>query len=990
MDSSDIVLTLFLIFLSFPNSAFPLHEKPVPDADRHGLLAFKKGISFDPENFLSNWNETTHICQWNGVSCSNDGEKVISLYLKNKSLQGTISPFLGNLSSLWQLDLSENSLQGPIPIELGLMTSLEEFSIRSNQIQNEVPQSFGLLKKLRYIDLSLNQLGGRLPHSLFHNCSSLEYVDLSDNKFVGYIPSNVGNNLKHLETLFLYLNQLIGIIPTSLSNSSHLKELDLGSNFLTGALPSKIVQQTPLLEILSLSGNNLESNDGNTNLTPFVTTIANLTHLRELQLAENKLRGEFPSRISQFNNNLSLIHLEENFLHGSIPPYIANFSSLTLLNLSSNLLHGRIPSEISHLAKLERLSLSNNSLEGDIPSVLGDLRHLGLLDLSRNKLSGPIPSSLANLTLLRELYLHHNSLSDTIPSTLGGCISLDILDFSYNKLSGKIPAEVAGLRDIGIYFNLSNNLLSGELPTALSKMEMINAIDLSSNNFKGEIPPNLLNCEAAELINLSHNALQGSIPSSLGNLLNLKILDLSRNSLSGAIPESFSESASLVQLNISFNNLSGLLPRGRLFNSLTFESFQGNKHLCLQLTDFQSCLQNRKSKLHSLKFLILVVTALSTSVFFLTIFFGLIFKTIKGFTTRSSNKFRNKFTLSLTSPHPRITYREILEATYGFEQSQLIGSGSSGYVYKGILRDNTVVAVKVLRFQSGSSTKIFDRECQMLKRIRHRNLMRIITACSLPDFKALVLPFMANGSLDSHLYPTSQSIGSPLDLSLITRVNICSDVAEGLSYLHHHSPVKVIHCDLKPSNILLNNDMTAFVSDFGIARLVKTVEEVNLPNKDTSSSTINLLCGSIGYIAPEYGQGRSASTKGDVYSFGVLLLEMVTRKRPTNELFKEGMNLTQWVKNHYYGKLEEIIDQTLLVAATCQTSEVKNLWEVGIIELIELGLLCTQENPSTRPTMLDAADDLDRLKRFLSGDTTMTFVPSTGISLSSAIGGNTE
>ncbi|MCL7037474.1 hypothetical protein MKW94_008733 [Papaver nudicaule] len=986
MDSSDmLIITLLLIFLSFPSSVFPLHEEPVLTTDRQMLLAFKKGLSFDPENFLSNWNETTHVCQWNGVSCSTNGERVVSLYLKSKYLQGTISPFLGNLSSLEQLDLSENSLQGSIPVELGFLTSLEEFSIRSNQIQNEVPQSFGLLKKLRYIDLSVNQLGGRLPHSLFHNCSSLVYIDLSDNKFVGYIPSNVGNNLKYLETLRLYLNQLIGIIPASLSNSSQLQELDLESNFLTGVLPSEIVKQTPLLAILYLSGNNLESNDGNTNLTPFFTAIANLTHLRELQLSDNLLRGEFPWHISEFNNNLSRILLDDNYLHGSIPPYIANLSSLTLLNLSSNLLNGRIPSEISHLAKLERLFLSNNSLEGDIPSVLGELRHLGLLDLSRNKLSGPIPSSLANLTLLRELHLHHNSLSDVIPSTLGGCISLDILDLSYNKLSGKIPAEVAGLRDIGMYFNLSNNLLSGELPAALSKMEMINAIDLSSNNFKGEIPPSLLNCEAAEMINISHNALQGSIPSSLGNLLNLKILDLSHNLLSGEIPESFSKSPSLVQLNLSCNNLSGFLPRGRLFNSLTFESFQGNKHLCLQLTDFQSCLQNRKSKLHSLKFLILVVTALSTSAFFLTVCFGLIFNVIKGFTTRSTNKIRNEFTLSLTPAHPRITYREILEATYGFEQSRLIGSGSSGYVYKGILRDNTVVAVKVPRFQSGSSTKIFDRECQMLKRIRHRNLMRIVTACSLPDFKALVLPFMANGSLDSHLYPSSQSLGYPSGLSLITRVNICSDVAEGLSYLHHHSPVKVIHCDLKPTNILLNDDMTAFVSDFGIARLVKTVEEENLPNENISSSTVNSLCGSIGYVAPEYGQGRSASTKGDVYSFGVLLLEMVTRKRPTNEMFKEGMNLMQWVKNHYSGKLGEIVDQTLLIAARDLSSEVKNMWEIAIIELIELGLLCTQENPSRRPTMLDTADDLDRLKRFLSGDTTMTFVPSIGISSSGAI-----
>ncbi|OVA06558.1 Protein kinase domain [Macleaya cordata] len=916
-------------------------------------------------------------------------KQITGLDLKGKSLQGTLSPFLCNLSSLKQLDLSENSFRGPIPVEFGALTSLEELSLRSNEIQYEVPESFGQLIKLRFIDLSSNQLGGKLPHSLFHNCSALVYIDLSDNMFVGFIPSQIGNNLNYLETLRLYLNQLSGMIPASLSNSSQMKELDLEYNFLTDTLPSKIVKQMPLLEILYLSGNYLESDDDNTNLTPFFTAISNLTHLQELHLAENMLGGEFPSVIGTFNTNLSEIRLEDNFIHGAIPLHIANFSSVTLLNLSSNLLNGKIPSEISLLPKLERLSLSNNSLEGEIPSSLGDLSHLGLLDLSRNKLSGSIPSSLANLTQLRILHIHENLLSGTIPSSLGRCINLDILDFSYNMLSGEIPSEVAGLREIGMYFNLSNNFLSGELPMELSKMEMIRAIDLSSNNFNGEIPSNLVSCEAAEMINLSYNSLQGSIPTSLGNLLSLHILDLSHNLLSGEIPASFSKSTSLVQLNLSFNNLSGSIPRGGLFDSLTFESFQGNSHLCWQLTELQNCNPNKGSALHSLKFLILIVCTVSTSVFVLTVFSGLVIKVIKRFRSISKTRTSSKFSLALRSSHPRITYREIQEATKGFEQSRLIGSGSFGHVYKGVLTDRTVVAVKVLRFQSGNSTKSFDRECQILKRIRHRNLMRIITACSLPEFKALVLPFMANGSLDSHLYPKSPNSVSPLDLSLITRVNICSDIAEGLAYLHHHSPVQVIHCDLKPSNILLNNDMTAFVSDFGIAKLVSKVGEVNTTEKMTKS-TVNLLCGSIGYIAPEYGLGRSASAKGDIYSFGVLVLEMVTRKRPTDDLFNEGMNLPKWVKNHYHGNMEEIIDPTLMRAASDQSSEVKNMWEVAIIELIELGLLCTQETPSTRPTMIDAADDLDRLKRYLCGDTTMTFTSSIGISFSTVTGGNKE
>ncbi|KAH6821485.1 Leucine-rich receptor-like protein kinase family protein [Perilla frutescens var. hirtella] len=217
---------------------------------------------------------------------------------------------------------------------------------------------------------------------------------------------------------------------------------------------------------------------------------------------------------------------------------------------------------------------------------------------------------------------------------------------------------------------------------------------------------------------------------------------------------------------------------------------------------------------------------------------------------------------------------------------------------------------------------------------------------------------MANGSLDARLYPHAEnglSAGS-LDLCLLQRVNICSDIAQGMAYLHHHSPVKVIHCDLRPRNVLLNDDMIALVSDFGIARLVMTVEAASNGGmiENMGNSTANMLCGSISYIAPEYGFRASTSTKGDVYSFGVLVLEMVTRKRPTDDMFvAAGQSLHKYVKNHYIVRLENVVDHSLLRALRDQSREVMRMWEVAIGELIELGLLCTQESASMRPTMLD-------------------------------------
>ncbi|ONK72922.1 uncharacterized protein A4U43_C04F24950 [Asparagus officinalis] len=361
-------------------------------------------------------------------------------------------------------------------------------------------------------------------------------------------------------------------------------------------------------------------------------------------------------------------------------------------------------------------------------------------------------------------------------------------------------------------------------------------------------------------------------------------------------------------------------------------------------------------------------------------------KFIRAVLLRTDSGVLNTSAIDLSTSYPRITYRELVEATGEFNQSRLIGSGSFGHVYRGVLSDGSVVAVKVLRIQSGNSTRSFNRECQILRRIRHRNLMRIITICSLPDFKALVLPYMSNGSLESYLHPEEWHSG--LQLGFMERVNICSDVAEGMAYLHHHSPVQVIHCDLKPSNILLNDDMTALVSDFGIARLVMTTDERTMTAETAGNSMANLLSGSIGYIAPEYGYGRSASTKGDVYSFGILVLEIVTRKRPTDDIFNEGLSLHRWVKNHYHDQLSKVVDSSLMNNIRGLNPEIKNMWEVAIIELLDLGLLCTQDAPSNRPTMRDAADDLDKLKHYLGVDTTATFTSAHGVSSSTITAGD--
>lgn len=847
----------FSLYISFP---FLFIAFRVVSGDRTGdgqimtdtasLVSFMSGIVSDPENALQSWNSSDlHVCNWTGVVCNNARSAVVELYLNGSSLRGTISPALAGLSKLTILDLSMNFFEGHIPAEIGSLVELEQLSLTWNLLEGTIPSELGSLRKLVYFNLGTNKLSGDIPEAIFCNGSSfLDYVDLSNNTLTGEIPLRDGCELRALRYLMLWSNGLVGHVPPALANSARLEWLDLESNMLSGELPSDIVRKLPRLQFLYLSYNDFVSHDGNTNLRPFFSALANSSNLQELELAANKLGGEIPANIGDLPRTLTQFHMAENLIYGSIPPQISNLFNLTLLNLSSNFLNGTIPTELCRMERLERVYLSNNSLSGEIPSAVGDLPHLGLLDLSRNKLSGLIPDSFANLSQLRRLLLYKNQFSGMIPPSLAKCGNLEILDLSHNRLSGTIPDEVAGMRSLKIYLNLSSNYLHGGLPLQLSKMDMVLAVDLSSNNLSGTIPSQLGSCIALEFLNLSGNILEGPFPVSIGQLPYLQALDVSSNRLIGAIPQSLQASPTLKQLNLSFNSFFGNVSDDGAFAALTVDSFQGNGGLCGSIKGMKACKKRRHYHLIIVPILLsLVVTPIFC---------------IFGSCLALRSKIRQKLEIfsrddmvdeekqeSNEHKYPKISYRQLMEATGGFNPSSLIGSGQFGHVYEGVLQDNTRIAVKVLDSKTaGGILGSFKRECQILKRTRHRNLMRIITICSRPDFKALVLPLMSNGSLERHLYP-SHKLNQGLDL--VQLVGICSDVAEGVAYLHHHSPVRVVHCDLKPSNILLNDDMTALVTDFGIARLVKAGDEGVTPYDSASyCSTDGLLCGSVGYIAP--------------------------------------------------------------------------------------------------------------------------------------------
>ncbi|XP_059068371.1 putative leucine-rich repeat receptor-like serine/threonine-protein kinase At2g24130 [Cryptomeria japonica] len=440
-------------------------------SDGQALLAFRAGITVDLYNSLSDWNSTHPVCNWSGVKCSTRRQRVVELNLTGMSLQGSISPFLANISFLRVLDLNNNALSGNIPPELGNLARLRNLRLSKNRLEGSVPSAFsncrllktfsvfrnrlsggsgsippelGMLSQLNMLRLRHNHLTGQIPASL-SNCTPLQDLELHNNSLSGNIPWEFGAKLSQLQKLLLWGNRLTGRIPNSLSNCTQLNVIDLRVNKLDGTVPMEFSQLSNL-ERLFLGTNRLVS--GSSNSLVILSALSNCSLLEQIHLGENELTGTLPPSIDLLPSKLSIFNLSYNYLDGQIPPQIANLSNLTLLDLQWNFFNGSIPSSLRRLTKLERLFLGKNSLQGNISTEIGDLPRLGLMSLYQNQLSGSIPPSLGHLQQLRVLYLHQNKLSGEIPPSLGDCRLLEVIDLSYNNLSGEIPPELAALPNL--------------------------------------------------------------------------------------------------------------------------------------------------------------------------------------------------------------------------------------------------------------------------------------------------------------------------------------------------------------------------------------------------------------------------------------------------------------------------------------------------------------------------------------------------------------
>ncbi|KAH6776631.1 hypothetical protein C2S52_014192 [Perilla frutescens var. hirtella] len=992
--SSPLTVLLLLILLLLTATTPPSYSDNQTDFE--ALLAFKKTIHDDPLGALSSWNETTHFCRWNGVSCSRrHPNRVVSVSLPSQGLVGSLSPHIGNLSFLSIIDLQNNSFRGLIHEEIGRLRRLEFIEFSNNSFEGGIPRNLSRCKNLYYLNLIDNHLTGSIVPEI-GSLVNLQHLGLGKNMLSGSIPPFLGNlttliqlwlsecdlqgdipeslvQLRRMWHLNLSLNRLTGSIPSGLYNLSSLESLFLGFNQLHGTIPYDIVSTLPKLRFLQFSSNRftgaLPTSLSNysriegigvafNNFTGEMINVARFSDLEYLTVSYNSFKGDISTIASSLTNctSLQVLDLCYNLFTGSLPDSIGNLSShLWLMNIGGNRLSGRIPSSIANLIGLTVISLSFNNLEGPIPWSIGNLDKLQEIYLEANRLTNQMPFSFGNLTLLNLLRLWQNDLVGNIPPSLGNCSNLLILDLAENNLNGSIPPEIMRLTSISISLNLSHNVLTGTIPSEAGNLRNLGVLDLSHNTLSGFVPSTLSSCMMLERLHLEHNSLQGEIPDSLRALRGLQDLDLSRNNFSGTIPRFLGE-LRLVNLNLSFNALRGEVPIQGVFENESAVSLQGNRELCggIATLNLPPCSPTNSNKNDFWKILIPAAGAICLLV-------SACFCIINIYRRRTSQKVQTPTAILEVPKLLRLSYADLLNATDGFSEINILGAGRFGSVYRGsIINDDDeqkTVAVKVLNLNERGASKSLESECNALRGIRHRNLLKILSVCDGidfkgEDFKALVYEYMANGSLENWLHQNSASEeDESRTLTTIQRLNIAIDIASAVEYFHCGTDSTVIHGDLKPSNILLDQDMVAHVGDFGLAKIISSISQ----NFDGSSSVA--IKGTIGYIAPEYGMNNLVSTEGDSYSYGVLLLEMFTNTRPTSDAFEGHVNLQDFVTSALPDLVMEVVDPFLHQ----EISMGENV-RACIESVLSIGVKCSKELPRERMVMTQVVNELKKIR----------------------------
>ncbi|XP_018840747.1 LRR receptor-like serine/threonine-protein kinase RCH1 [Juglans regia] len=868
----------------------------------------------------------------------------------NKDIAGNIPDELGDCQNLKVLGLADTKLSGSIPASLGKLSALQTLSVYTTMLSGEIPPDIGNCSELVNLFLYENDLSGSLPAEL-GKLRKLEKMLLWQNNFDGTIPEEIGN-CKSLKTIDLSLNSFSGSIPLSFGNLSNLQELMLSNNNISGSVPSMLSNASSLLQ-LQLDSNQISG--------PIPAELGMLTELTVFLAWQNKLEGSIPPELAGCRS-LEALDLSHNALTGSLPPGLFHLQNLTKLLLISNDISGSIPPEIGNCRSLIRLRLANNRISGEIPKEIGFLNNLSFLDLSENRIAGSVPDEIGNCAELQMLNLSNNTLGGTLPSPLSALTNLQVLDVSANQFVGQIHGSFGKLTSLSRLV-LSRNSLSGSIPSSLGHCSSLQLLDLSSNALSGTIPGEIFEIEALDIaLNLSFNALSSVIPPQISALNKLSVLDLSHNKLEGDLM-ALSGLVNLVSLNISYNNFTGYLPDSKLFRQLSAKELAGNQGLCSQGHD--ACflsnsttmgMPNNSGFKRSQRVRLAIGLLISLTVA-LAIFGAVaVFRARKMIRDDNDSEMGGDSLRWQFTPFQKLNF-SVEQVLKCLVESNVIGKGCSGIVYRAEMENGELIAVKKLwptTMAAGYNSQnerlginkgirdSFSAEVNTLGSIRHKNIVRFLGCCWNQNTRLLMYDYVANGSLGSILHERS---GNCLEWNL--RYQIVLGAAQGLAYLHHDCVPPIVHRDIKANNILIGLEFETYIADFGLAKLVD--------DGDFARSS-NTVAGSYGYIAPEYGYMMKITEKSDVYSYGVVVLEVLTGKQPIDPTIPDGLHIVDWVRQKRSSGGVEVLDPSLSTARP--ESEIEEM-----LQTLGVALLCVNPSPEDRPSMKDVAAMLNEIRQ---------------------------
>ncbi|XP_010478344.1 PREDICTED: probable LRR receptor-like serine/threonine-protein kinase RFK1 [Camelina sativa] len=854
---------------------------------------------------------------------------IIRFAFKYHNLPGTL-PQIVKLPYLQEIDLAYNYINGTLPREWAF-SNLTFISLLANRLSGEIPKEFGNSSTLTYLDLEANAFSGTIPQEL-GNLVHLETLLLSSNKLTGHLPASLGR-LKNMTDFRINDLKLSGTIPSYIQNWKELKRLEMIASGLTGPIPAVISGLSNLL--------NLRISDIGGPVQPF-PSLKNVPGLAKLVLKDCNISGQ-------------------------IPVYLSYMKKLETLDLSFNRLVGGIPS-FAHSEDLRFIILTGNMLEGDAPDEL--LRDGITIDLSYNNLKWQSPESRScrpNMNLNLNLF---QSTSTKKSSKFLPCIK----DFKCPRYSSCLHVNCGG-SDIYVKEKNTKELYEGDggVEGGAAKYYLKPGANwgfsstgdfMDDNNFQNTrftmfVPASNLSDlyktarVAPVTLTYFHACLENGIYTINLDFAEIRFTnDDTYDRLGRRLFDIYIQEKLVVKdFNIMDEAKGALKPVIKPFTANVTNHFltirlrwsgKGTTRIPTRgvygpiisaisiVSDSKPC-ERPKTGMSLGAYIAIGIGAPCLIIFIVGILWW-----CGCLPCGQRRKDPNEEEL----PSGTFTLRQIKFATDDFNPTNKIGEGGFGPVFKGVLADGRVVAVKQLSSKSRQGNREFLNEIGAISCLQHPYLVKLHGFCVERAQLLLVYEYMENNSLSHALFsPKHEQI--PLDWP--TRYKICSGIAKGLAFLHEESPLKFVHRDIKATNILLDKDLTPKISDFGLARL----------DEEEKTHVSTKVAGTIGYMAPEYALWGYLSFKADVYSFGVLVLEIVAGITNSNFMAAgDSVCLLEWANECLEsGHLMQVVDERLRPEVDKNEAET----------VIKVALVCTSASPTDRPIMSEVVAMLEGL-----------------------------